>query len=283
MSAGGRTLFRRAWIPERTDQVLLLVHGLGEHSGRYEGIGSWFAERHTAVHAFDQQGHGRARGRRGHVRRFRSFIDDLESFLHTLKSEHPGLPIFPIGHSMGGLVVTEFLRRKPVVSGAVTSGAALALHPSITRLRVFSLSAARWLAPRWTISTLIDTEALSRDPEVGTTYRADPLVLQDMTVGLAAGLFRTVRRAVGGAAEIEVPMLLLHGEDDPICPIEGSRLFEAGLAPPSELRTYPGLRHEIFNEPEHEAVFEDIFAWLRGQTERSASPDPLPVDPPALP
>ena len=273
VSADGRTLFRRAWIPERVDQVLLLVHGLCEHSGRYEGVGGWFAERNTAVHAFDHQGHGRALGRRGHLRKFRHLIDDLESVLHTVQSEHPGLRVFLVGHSMGGLVVTEFLRRKPPVTGAVTSGAALVLPPSITGVRVFALRVLRRLAPLWKISTGIDTEALSRDPAVGAAYLADPFVLPRMTLGLAAELFMTVRRALNGAADVEVPMLLLHGEDDPICPLEGSCSFEAQLAPQSELRTYPGLRHEIFNEPEGEAVFADIATWLRGQTKTSASPD----------
>ncbi len=273
----GRTLFRRAWIPERIDQVLLLVHGLGEHSGRYEGIGRWFAERNTAVHAFDHQGHGRAQGRRGHLRRFGHLLDDLEDVLNTVQSEHPGLRVFPIGHSMGGLVVTEFLRdRKPPVAGAVTSGAALALPPNASVLRVFLLRAVQKLASRWTISTRIDTEALSRDPAVGSAYLADPLVLPRITLGLAGEVFAAIRRAAGGAAEIEVPMLLLHGEDDPICPAEGSRSFETGLASASELRIYPGLRHEIFNEPEHEAVFEDIAAWLRARSETRAPTQPHP-------
>jgi len=276
VSADGRTLFRRAWIPGRVDQVILLVHGLCEHSGRYEGVGRWFAERNTAVHAFDHQGHGRAQGRRGHLRKFRHLIDDLESVLRIVQSEHPGLRVFLVGHSMGGLIVTEFLRRKPSVAGAVTSGAALALPPSIRGVRVFALRVVRRLAPLWKISTGIDTAALSRDPEVGAAYLADPLVLPRMTLGLAAELFRTVRRALNGAAHVEVPMLLLHGEDDPICPLEGSRSFEAQLAPQSELRTYPGLRHEIFNEPEGEAVFEDIAAWLSGQAETNTSLDSPP-------
>lgn len=268
VSESGRTLFRRAWIPERVDQVLLLVHGLAEHSGRYEGIARWFAERNTAVHAFDHQGHGRANGRRGHLRRFRHLLDDLGSVLSTVQNEHPEHRVILVGHSMGGLVVTEFLRaRKPKVPGAVISGAALALHPRISSLRVSMLRVAQRLAPLWRISTIIDTEALSRDPAVGIAYSADPLVLKRMTLGLAGELFATIRGAAGRAAEIEVPMLLLHGEDDLICPVEGSRSFEAALVTPSELRTYPGLRHEIFNEPERETVFEDIAVWLRGLPE----------------
>jgi len=276
VSAGGRTLFRRAWIPERVDRVLLLVHGICEHSGRYEAIGRWFAERHSAVHAFDHQGHGRASGRRGHVRRFGHLLDDLESIFVAVESEHRGLPVFPVGHSMGGLVVTEFLRRKPAVAGAVISGAALALPPSITAPRVLALRSASCLAPYWRIASRIDTDTLSRDPAVGAAYLEDPLVLSHMTLGLASELFGTIRRAAQGAADIEVPTLVLHGEDDPICPVEGSRSFANALAPRSELRIYPGLRHEIFNEPEREAIFEDIADWLRRHAEFVASPQAAP-------
>jgi len=271
VSEKGRTLFRRAWIPERVDRVLLLVHGLAEHSGRYEGLARWFAERNTAVHAFDHQGHGRSQGKRGHLRRFRHFLDDLESVLNTVQNEHPEHRVVLVGHSMGGLIVTEFLRdRKPKIPAAIISGAALALHPRISALRVSLLRIAQRLAPRWRISTIIDTEALSRDPAVGIAYTQDPLVLKRMTLGLAGELFATIRGAAGGAAEIEIPLLLLHGEDDPICPVEGSRSFEAELVTPSELRTYPGLRHEIFNEPERETIFEDIATWLGGLAEKSA-------------
>lgn len=270
-------MFRRAWIPERIDQVLLLVHGVAEHSGRYEGIGRWFAERNTAVHAYDHQGHGRAQGRRGHLGRFSHLLDDLESLLRMVESEHPGLRIFLVGHSMGGLVVTEFLRnRKPSIAGAVTSGAALALSPSVSRVRMFLLRAAGTFASRLRISTRIDNEALSRDPAVGNAYCADPLVLRRITMGLTAQLYATVGQAAAAAPEIEVPMLLMHGEDDPICPVEGSRSFEAELASESELRIYPGLRHEIFNEPERQRVFEDIAAWLRGRGETPAREEPDP-------
>ena len=243
--------------------MLLLVHGLGEHSGRYEGMGAWFARRSCAVHAYDLQGHGRSSGKRGHARRFRHFVDDLEVVLSTVAQEHPGPPIFLFGHSMGGLVVEELLRgNKPDIAGAVTSGAVLAADPSQSSMRAFVLRALRHLLPRWSIETGIDPEALCSDSAVGRQYLEDPLVLRHMTLSLAAEFSATRKLAESGAPEIELPMLLLQGEEDGISPIEGSRAFRAGLATPSELRTYPGLRHEIWNEPLREAIFEEVLDWL---------------------
>ena len=104
VGAGGHSLLRRAWLSPDPERVLLVVHGYGEHSGRYEHVGSWFAARGCAVHAYDQQGHGRSSGPRGHVRRFADFLDDLEVLRQATAAEHPELPLHLVGHSMGGLV-----------------------------------------------------------------------------------------------------------------------------------------------------------------------------------
>ncbi len=261
--ADGRTLFRRGWVPDRVDRVLLLVHGLGEHSGRYEEFGSWFARHDVAVHAYDQQGHGRSIGRRGHASHFHHFVDDLEIVLKSVSQEHQGPPIFLLGHSMGGLVVARLLReRKTSLAGAICASGALALNPEVSKSRIWVLRLMRMLLPRWRLAIGIESEALSNDPAVGREYMEDPLVLKQMTVGLAAEIFTAIQLAEVGTAEIQTPMLLLHGEDDAMCPVEGSRAFCQGMEAPSELRTYPGLRHEILNEPTREAIFEDILSWL---------------------
>jgi alpha-beta hydrolase superfamily lysophospholipase len=241
------------------------VHGWAEHSGRYEHVGAWFAARACAVHAYDHRGHGRSDGPRGHARRFEDLLDDLELALARVRAQDPGLPVFLVGHSMGGLLVASFLvERAPEIAGAVTSGAALALADAPPRARLALLRLLGRVVPRLAVARPIATEALSRDPEVGRAYLDDPLVLHRMTLGFGAGLLTRVARTAGAAARVRVPMLLLHGGDDPLCPAEGSRRFFAELGTPtSDLRIYPGLRHEIFNEPEREAVFADLLAWLR--------------------
>lgn len=257
-------LFRRAWLPTEPRRIFVVVHGYAEHSGRYEGFSSWFAARGIAVHAYDQRGHGRSGGRRCYVRDFREFLDDLARFLGIVREEHPELPITLVGHSMGGLITVACLvDRTPPIDSAVTSGAGLVLGPGISRLRVASARLLRRLFPRFSLGSSLDPNGLSRDPEVVRDYLEDPLVFRRMTASLAAELLDAVPRAAARAAAVSVPLLLLHGEDDPLCPAEGSRAFFEGVAiPGSDLRIYPGLRHEIFNEPERERVYQDILDWV---------------------
>jgi alpha-beta hydrolase superfamily lysophospholipase len=267
--SGGRTLFRRGWLAPEPGRLLVLVHGFAEHSGRYEHVGRWFATRGFAVHAYDQQGHGRSEGNRGHVDRFDDMLDDLEAFLERVRREHPGLPPFVVGHSMGGLEVAAWVSgRRPDIAGAVTSGAALEVAEVPSPAQRFALRVMRRLRPKARLDRPIATEALSRDPAVGRAYREDPLVFQYMTLSLAAAFYAAGRSALENARRTEVPMLLLHGEDDPLTPARGSRAFFEQLDPSrSELRIYPGLRHEIFNEPEQEQVFSDLLAWIEKRPE----------------
>jgi len=262
---GAPLLFRRGWAPERPWGALLVVHGYAEHSGRYEELGSWFAARGLAVEAYDQRGHGRSEGLPCHVDRFGEFLDDLDRVLERVREEHAALPVVLVGHSMGGLVVSAFLAdRRPTVAAAVTSGAALAVGPGVSRGRVAAARLMRRLAPRLALGSGLDPGGLSKDPEVVRRYLEDPLVYRTMTTSLAAELLGAIPAVAARAVEVQVPMLLLHGSDDPLCPIEGSRAFHGGVrVPGSAFRAYPGLRHEIFNEPERGAVFEDLLEWLR--------------------
>jgi alpha-beta hydrolase superfamily lysophospholipase len=226
-------------------------------------MASWFARRGCTVHAYDQRGHGRSDGLRCHVDRFDEFLDDLGVVLDTVRSAQPELPITLVGHSMGGLVTLAFLAtRKPRVSNAVTSGAALSLG-AVSPLRVTLARAVRRVLPRLAIGSGIDPSGLSRDPEVVRRYLADPLIIRTMTTSLGAELLAAAPRTAALAGEVAVPLLMLHGEADPICAAEGSRAFHAGVrAPGRALRVYPKLRHEIFNEPERETVWHDLLRWL---------------------
>ena len=264
----GRSLFRRSWLPARPERLLLLIHGFAEHSGRYEHFGAWFAARGCAVHAYDHQGHGHSEGVRGHVRRFEDFLDDLDAMLGAVRAEHPGLSPQLVGHSMGGLILSAFLcERTPQIAGAVTSGAALALSADFSRGRMLTARVLRRLAPRLTFASGLDPEGLSTDSEVVRAYLADPLVFRRMTTSLASELISAIERTSRSPGRVRVPLLMLHGEADPICPPSGTRRFFEGLTvEPRRLQIYPGLRHEIFNEPEHVRVFEDVLAWVRARS-----------------
>jgi alpha-beta hydrolase superfamily lysophospholipase len=261
--AGARELFGRAWLPDAPRAAMLVVHGLAEHSGRYAHVGSWLAARGIAVHAYDHQGHGLSSGPRCHVRRFSDFLDDLEIALERTRRAHRGLPLFVFGHSMGGLVVAALAtERRPDVAGFATSGAALLPPASFSRARLWLLRAVRLLAPRLSFENGLDAAGLSRDPAVVEAYLADPLVHRRITTSLAGELFTTMGRTLARAGAVERPLLALHGEEDPICPAEGSRSFAAAV-PSGRYLGLPRMRHEILNEPEREAVLECLLEWVR--------------------
>ena len=265
----GRRLYSRTWAPASPDgAAILIVHGFGEHSGRYEVIARWLAQRGRRVYAYDQMGHGLSSGARGHVTRFEDYLDDLE-FMVRRVSRSPNEP-FPIlvGHSLGGLIsATLACERAPSISRLVLSGPALALGGDVSRIRIAAARLLRRVMPRFSMEAGLDPDALSRDPEVVRCYREDPWVHGRMSAALAVGMMERQETTSNSAGGILVPTLLMHGEADALCPVTGSRLFfeglSAGVASRSEIRTYPGLRHEIFNEPEQEEIFQHLFSWLK--------------------
>lgn len=266
--AGEREIFSRAWLPDDPSASVLLVHGFAEHSGRYEEVATWLASRGFAVHAFDHQGHGRSSGRRCYVRRFSDLLDDAEQALAHARSAHRDLPLFVIGHSMGGLITASLaVERKPEVSGFVTSGAALATPAAMPRWRLWLIRALRRIAPTLSLPSGLDPEGLSTDPAVVRAYLEDPLVERRITTSLAAELFATMARTSARASEVASPLLALHGEEDPICPPSGSRAF-AAATPRGRYLGFPGMRHEIFNEPGRESVFESMRKWLAESSPR---------------
>jgi alpha-beta hydrolase superfamily lysophospholipase len=260
----GVRLFRRAWLPEAPSRAVLVVHGFAEHSGRYEALGAWLGERNCAVHAYDLRGHGRSEGRRGFVERFEHFLDDLDRMHAFVTAEHSELPLIVIGHSMGGLIVATWLReRHPDVAAGVLSGPGLALGDAMPHWQLYLARLVRPIAGGLSVPANLPLDGLCTDSEVIRRYEEDPLIFNRITLSLAVEMFAAAERSVEGGSDVRVPVLLLHGNDDPICDPEGSRRFHASLADPaSELRLYPGLRHEIFNEPEAERVYADALEWL---------------------
>lgn len=264
VGADGLPLFRRAWLPPQPSRALLVVHGFGEHSGRYDELAAWFAARGCAVHAYDHRGHGRSGGSRTHIDRFAQLLDDLAAFHALVREEHPAAPLALVAHSMGGLVALAYLaERKPSVSAAIVSGPALAAEQAVPRARAWMARTLGRLLPQLRMRAGLDLTGLSRDENVIRRYLADPLVERTMTASLGAELLAAGSATRERAAAIAVPVLLMHGKQDTLCPVAASEDFAARLtAAGSALRVYPELRHEIFNEPEREKVFADAWGWL---------------------
>jgi alpha-beta hydrolase superfamily lysophospholipase len=262
---GTSHLYAQSWLPDDdTRAAIILVHGLGEHSGRYEYLARHCAERGFAVHTLDHYGHGKSDGQPGFVERFSVYLDGVRALLDRVRSEHPELPLFLVGHSMGGLIAAAFLAeaqsafRACVLSGPllITDEAPPALVLAIVRL-------IAWLAPTAPLLAL-DPSGVSRDSEVVKAYVTDPLVHHGkLSARLIVEMSTTMKRALASAPAVELPLLILHGECDKLTSTRGSREFhEHAASADKTLKIYPELYHEIFNEPEKDAVLADMTNWL---------------------
>lgn len=254
----GNRQTRRQWLTAGTPRALvLMIHGIAEHSGRYEAVGAQFAAAGIGAVAIDQRGHGTTEGPKGHVERFEGFLDDVEDQLAEMRTI--GVPLILLGHSMGGLVATAYaISERPAPDLLVLSGPALGADlPGWQRLAVDKLAQ---LSPKLFVGPPFDTEVLSRDPEVGKAYDADPLVKPGGSANLLAQLFSTMEATAASIEQLSIPTLCLHGGSDELVPTDASAVLE-GL--PGVTRTVlPDLRHEIFNEPEGSAVVDSVIDWI---------------------
>lgn len=249
---------RRQWLPEGPPWALvLLIHGIAEHSGRYAAVGEQFAAAGIGMVAIDQRGHGTTEGPRGHVDKFTEFLDDVEDQLTEMRTV--GVPLVLIGHSMGGLVSTAYtISDRPAPDLLVLSGPALGTDlPGWQRVLATKLAQ---LAPKFFVSPPFDTAVLSRDPAVGAAYEADPLIKPGGSANLLLQLFQTMEATATNVGGLTIPTLCLHGGADELVPTRASEVLE-GL--PGVTRTvFDNLRHEIFNEPEGPEIVATIIAWI---------------------
>jgi alpha-beta hydrolase superfamily lysophospholipase len=265
--AGGLDLYRQAWRPEGAVRAALaVVHGFGEHSGRYQSVVDALVPRGFAVHSFDHRGHGRSPGQRGHVHGWAEFRQDVGAFLDLVRAVEGDRPIFVMGHSLGGLMVLEFALHHPDgLCGIIASGPSLA-PPGISP---FLLALGRFLSrlwPRFSMDTRLDSSRISRDPAVVEAYRNDPLVHRLGSARLGAEMQRAVAWVHAHADRWRLPLLVVHGGADRLVPSEGSRAFHAKVTfGDKELRILPGGYHEPHNDVDREEFLEYLAAWLESR------------------
>ena len=247
--------------------MLLLVHGLAEHSTRYAGFAEFFTAAGFTVYTFDHPGHGKSDGRRCHIRRFSDYTDSLGTVLTRAKEENPGVPIILVGHSMGGLISAAFLpEHQSEFAAAVLSGPAIKAPQQPSAFAFFMLKIMSALFPRLGAMQL-DASAVSRDPQVVSDYENDPLVFRGkVSARLASEVFQAMDRVLADAARIRLPVLMLHGGSDSLTSVEGSEAMNERISSgDKKLIVYDGLYHEIFNEPERVEVMGDMKEWLEAR------------------
>lgn len=261
----GASLYYQSWTPGDTPTAVLMVaHGLAEHSGRYQHFASFFVDRGFAVFALDHTGHGRSDGDRCHIGRFSEYTDGLSLLLVKVHEEYPGVPLVLIGHSMGGLIATSFLLdHQNDFTACVLSGAAVQPAVELSAIQGLVMRFFSRFLPKLRVLQL-DASEISRDPEVVDRYRKDSLVYSGkVTARLAEQLFSEMKRIEDNATAFELPILILHGSSDGLTSPQGSKMLHENISSrDKKLIVYDGLYHEIFNEPEQKDVMTDVADWL---------------------
>ena len=266
----GLNFYVQGWEPEQKPKaVIALVHGFGEHTGRYAHVGEAFNKAGYILIGFDLRGHGKSGGARGHTPSYDALMDDIADFIKFIETRYPGLPRFLYGHSMGGNQVLNFcLRRKPDVVGVIATGAWLKLAFDPASLQIMLGKVMNNIAPGFTQKSTLDTAALSHDQKVVDAYINDPLVHSKISARLFVGIYESGLWALDHAGEFSVPLLLMHGTDDRIISFAASAEFAKRAGKIVTWHPWDGLYHEIHNEPEKAEVIKTMIGWLDTQLKK---------------
>jgi alpha-beta hydrolase superfamily lysophospholipase len=262
----GLTLYGEHHLPAAEAKAsVLLVHGYGEHTGRYQHVIARLVTSGYAVYALDHRGHGKSEGVRFYCDLMDQFVDDLKLYFDRMKAEQPSKKHFLVGHSMGALISLGFtLRYQDEIDALVISGAPVNADANVSRAMVALGSVLTRVVPKMHLLPTSPPGILSRDPQIDAAWDADPLTnKQPMRVRLGTEINRMACDVRDHLAELRLPLLILHGADDKLVNPSGSQLvYEQASSSDKTLRLYPGMRHEIMNEIGKEAVLDEIVSWL---------------------
>lgn len=262
---GGVRIVYDVWTPDTAPRaVLVLSHGLGEYARRYDHVAKRFGEAGLVTYALDHRGHGRSGGKRVLVRDIHEYTADFDTLVGIATREHHGLKCIVLGHSMGGGIVFAYgVERPDNYDLMVLSGPAVAAQDQVSALLALAAKVLGAVVPGLPAQEL-DVDAISRDPAVVAAYKDDPLVYHGkVPAGIGRALLLVGETMPRRAPALTAPLLVVHGEQDRLISVAGSRrLVECVGSTDVELKVYPGLYHEVFNEPEREQVLDDVVSWI---------------------
>lgn len=262
---GGLSLFYRGWEPADARAAILIVHGLAEHGGRYADFARQMAGFGISSYALDLRGHGESEGRKGHAHRFEVLLQDLDRFRREVVGCNAGeLPLFVLGHSMGGLIVIRYVEEYDVaLEGAIITSPWLATALPVPRWKVLLARVLIRVLPSLPIAAGIDAAYLSHDPEVVEQYRADPLVHGKITPRMFAEVSKAMGLVMQRSERIRVPLLLLLAGDDHLVDTSKSEAFARSLTTPDvTIRVLPDYYHEVLNDFDRALAIHEIRDWL---------------------
>lgn len=273
-TADGLRLQVTAWRPQgRPRAQIVLLHGLGSHGQRLAPLAEALCAAGYAVAGCDLRGFGRSEGQRGHTPSLQVWFDDIAGFLAQLRRRDPALPMVLYGHSMGAVLALAFtVARRPDLVGVIAASPALRSRVAEQRFKLLLVRVLGRLWPTLALNSGLDRSQLSRDPSVQASVEADPLCHGTVTTGWGLAMLQAIALAQQSACRFPVPLLLLHGTQDAIAYPSGSEAF-AATAPADlvTLKLWQGLGHELHTDPECEAVFRCLIAWLDQRLQRAAA------------
>lgn len=281
-SRDGFPLAGHCWLPREPRAMIAVIHGLGEHSGRYERFAQAAVAQGFGVIGIDLRGHGRSSGERTYVERFSDYLLDADVLMTKARRLAGPLPLFLMGHSMGGAVAMRWVaERQPSLAGLVLSSAALKIGQDISKLLIALAPVISKIAPHLGVKK-IDPSLISRDPAEVDIYRNDPLVCHQPTPARTGSELLWAIESNRVAASIQtLPIYLFHGDADSLTDPDGSReLHAAWGCPDKTLRIWPGSRHESLNDLDRDAVMAELFAWVAVKASEKATSDEHKVEDP---
>jgi len=263
-ASDGIKIYGQCWLSDaKPKAVICLVHGMGEHSGRYAHVAQHLVDAGYSVIAYDHRGHGKSGGKRGHTPSYDLLLDGVSDLLKQADKIAPGSRKFIYGHSMGGNVVLNYvLRRKPEIAGVIASSPWLKLAFEPPKFEVTLGRLVNNIFPGFTQSTKLDSTAISRDKKVVEAYDNDPLVHDKISARFFVEMYAAAAWALEHASEMKLPLLIFHGTEDRLTSPEGSKQFAEKVKGNGTFKLWNGLYHETHNEPEKEDVLKSIVTWL---------------------
>lgn len=265
LGAGDAQLFAQSWLPDGPAKAaIVIVHGFGEHSGRYSHVVDYLLLKNYALYSYDHRGHGRSPGQRGHINSWAEYRTDLERFVAYVQSQTK-LPLFIFAHSMGALIALEYLLAQPKgLAGAVISGAPIQPGNVAPPLKVLAARLLSKITPTLSMPFGDGSKGnLSRDPKVQTDFDNDPLTHNTVTVRWGAEILEALERVKTAANKIQVPILLVHGGADPMNLPQGVQNWIGSVGSKDKnLKIYPENRHEVHNDYDYLKLMQDVEAWL---------------------
>lgn len=263
-NAEGLTLFGANWPVKNPRAVIALVHGQGEHIGRYAHVAKWYNDHDIALIGFDQQGYGRSEGKRGHAHSMNALLDDIGLLLAQAGERYPDTPIFLYGHSLGGALALQYvIQRDPVIGGLIVTSPLIRLAFQAPALKILVGKLLRRIMPTLTLPTGLAANFISHDPAVVSAYKNDPLVHDKLSAAAGIAILEMGESLDIYSGVFSIPVLLMHGADDKITSAAATRALFGRVVGDITHKEWPGLWHEMHNEKEKEQLFDYTLEWIK--------------------